>query len=266
MTDPKQIPASKMLAHCNICGKDVPGNMKGETYKHSCKPMIPASGQSLPERLRALARTEVSGRVIAAQPAQEINQIADEIERQQAEPDNDAWKQLIAYSYQMGGDGVRHIHSITSHYIAMRTERDRCKVELDLSHEGAMSLANRLNKVGAELEHLRGEFAFYKSEKADEILLLRSALDFEQKQHLESLDREQKLHGEREQDTARLDELARIIFSAPLQRVEIDADCNEGGLWEISIPDIWSVTNYQGKSLNEVIDDAVRDTGKKTNE
>lgn len=27
---------SKRLAHCDLCGKDVPGNMKGEVYKHKC--------------------------------------------------------------------------------------------------------------------------------------------------------------------------------------------------------------------------------------
>lgn len=32
------------LAHCDICGKDTPGNMKGKPYRHKCTPSgAPAS-------------------------------------------------------------------------------------------------------------------------------------------------------------------------------------------------------------------------------
>jgi len=63
-------------------------------------------------------------------------------------PDNQAWRLVVEYAYKVGGEGIRHINSITSHYLAMRDRSAGLEAECS-----AVGLAN--TNLQAETARLR---------------------------------------------------------------------------------------------------------------
>ncbi len=58
-------------------------------------------------------------------------------------------------------------------------------------------------------------------------------------------------------DKGRLDGLLRLATTAPFERIELHYDIDEGGLWELVIPDVGAVTSFTNTNPRALIDAAI---------
>lgn len=81
-------------------------------------------------------------------------------------PDVAAWRSIVEYAYKIGGEGVRHVNSITGHYLAMRNRVAELEGKLDTSQRIYECNAKQISGFGAEVERHEQEMADIKADNA----------------------------------------------------------------------------------------------------
>jgi len=94
-----------------------------------------------------------------AQYIEQLTARVTELERDNAglrqPPDNEAWRLVVEYAYKVGGEGVRHINSITSHYLAMRDRSAGLEAECSAVGLANTNLQAETARLRAALEDVR---------------------------------------------------------------------------------------------------------------